>query len=125
MSEFVGIAVISAVCGYLLDRLGFGGTRLYFSFVSVVMMLACVRAAAPLISGIMDFSPSGLAADVGTAALRVLGIGYVGGFFSDFCAQLGAKGASDGLLLFTRIQILSVVMPYFIDLLGSFGELMQ
>ena len=125
MSEFVGIAVISAVCGFLLEQLGFGGTRLYLSFVSVILMLVCIRAAAPIISGIMGFSPSGTAADVGAAALRVLGIGYVGGFFSDFCAQLGAKSASDGLLLFTRIQILAVVMPYFLDLLGSFGELIQ
>ena len=125
MMEIFGIAVVSAVCGYVLDTLGFRGTRLYFAFVGAVMLIAAVEAAAPLLSEVMHFASAGGAAmEIGTAALRILGIGYIGGFFSDFCIQLGAKGASDGLLLFARIQMLAVVMPYFLDILNSAEELL-
>ena len=124
MSEVIGIAVISAVCGYILEQLGFGGTRLYFACVSVIMLIFCIDAIGPLLSSLMSFPRGELVTDVGGAALRVLGIGYVGGFFSDFCIGLGAKGASDGLTLFTKIQILGVVMPYFLDILRLAGGML-
>lgn len=124
MSEVIGVAVISAVCGYLLEQLGFGGTRLYFAFSSVIMLLICIEAAGPLLSSLMSLAEGELATEVGGAALRVLGIGYIGGFFSDFCSGLGAKGASDGLMLFTRIQIIGVVMPYFLDVLRLSGGML-
>ena len=55
MSEVIGIAVISAVCGYILEQLGFGGTRLYFAFVSVIMLIFCIDAIGPLLSSLMSF----------------------------------------------------------------------
>ncbi len=125
MTEFVGIAVILAVCTYVLDTLGFGGTRLYLAFGSVLLLLVTLEGVKPIIEEIIDLYPSELSENIGTAALRVLGIGYIGGFFADFCQQLGAKAASDGLNLFTRVQMLSVVMPYFLDVLRSVGELLK
>ncbi len=123
MTEFVGVAVVCAVCGYILDTLGFRGTRVYLAFVSALLLIVTLGAASPLISELMSFSRGELTADIGASALRVLGIGYIGGFFSEFCTQLGAKGAADGLTLFARVQMLGVVMPHFLDILRSAGEL--
>ena len=123
MTEFVGVALISAASAYVLDTLGFRGTRLYLGFVSLVMLIVTLDGAGELLNSLFGLGASKLALDIGGVALKVLGLGYIGGFFSDFCMQLGAVSVADGLTLFTRVEILSAVMPYFLNVVKLSGEL--
>ena len=125
MIRMVGIAVISSFAAFVLEKLGFGGTRLYLAFASLVMLIAGVEGLGTVIGSLTDIKSPSVATDVVGAALRVLGIGYIGGFFSDFCIELGAKSAADGLMLLTRVEIISVVMPYFTELLSLTEALLR
>ena len=125
MIRMVGIAVVSVLSAYVLDKLGFGGTKLYLAFVCTVIFIGCMDGIRELLGAFGGITPPPLASEISVAALRVVGIGYIGGFFSDFCSELGARGAADGLLLFTRVEMLAVVMPYFLDILSLAGELLQ
>lgn len=125
MIRMVGIAVVSVSSAYILERLGFGGTRLYLAFASILVLIGSAEGIGELLGAFGNITPPPLAAEISGAALRVVGIGYIGGFFSDFCAELGAKGAADGLSLLARVEMLAVVMPYFLDILSLAGELLQ
>ena len=122
MMELISIAFITASAAYILNALGFGGTRVFLVFGSVVMLLFVLRRAGDVISELIPlfYAPVGELAD---AALRVVGIGYIGGFFSDACLELGARGAADAISLFLRVEIVALVMPYFIDILSLAGGL--
>lgn len=124
MTELVAVSVITAVSAYILNALGFGGTRLFLVFSSVVMLIFTLGRVGDVISRLVPlFTPLG--DGILVAALKVLGIGYIGGFFSDFCEELGARGAASGLSLMLRLETLGVVLPYFTDILALAKELLS
>ena len=125
MMQMAGIAVISAASAYVLDALGFGGTKLFIAFASVLILIGSLDGMYGIFEQLSQLSVPSIGKRITADALRVLGIGYVGGFFSDFCIQLGAKGVSDGLLIYTRVQMMAVIMPYLSDVLAVAGELFK
>ena len=122
MTELVGVGLVCAFTAYVLNAMGFGGVRLFLVFSGVVMLSATAERAGEIIARIIPIIPEE-AGTLASSALRVLGIGYVGGFFSDVCFELGARGASDALSLFMRIEIAAVALPYLIDVISLFGEI--
>ena len=123
MKEFLCIAIIIAVSGYILNTLGFMGTRLFFAFGSVVLSLFLVGRAGELLSPLLPLLDAG-GTELAASAMKVVGISYIGGFFSDFCTELSARGAAEGIVLLTRIEIAAVAMPYFTKILSLAGELL-
>ena len=123
MSELIAVGFIIASAAYILNAMGFAGTRAFLAFGSAVMLVFILgrvgEVIAPLLP-IMD-SPVGELAD---SAVRIVGIGYIGGFFSDVCLELGARGASDAISLLIRIEIAAVVVPYLMDILSMARELL-
>ena len=123
MSELIAVGFIIASAAYILNAMGFAGTRAFLAFGSAVMLVFILgrvgEVIAPLLP-IMD-SPVGELAD---SAVRIAGIGYIGGFFSDVCLELGARGASDAISLLLRIEIAAVVVPYLMDILSMARELL-
>lgn len=124
MTEIVAVAVITAVSAYILNALGFGGTRLFLAFSSVIMLIFAVERIGEELSRLLPIFTSS-AEGILVSSLKVLGIGYIGGFFSDFCEELGAHGAASWLSLMLRIETLAVVLPYFTDILALAKELLS
>lgn len=45
--------------------------------------------------------------------LKVIGVGYVFGFCSDVCAELGDAGTASALTLVGRLEVVGIALPYF------------
>lgn len=123
MNEILCIALVTAAVGYILSAMGFGGTRLFLVFSATVIFTLAVGRVGELIGEIASFIPSGVG-ELGSSLIRALGIGYIGGFFSDSCRELGAVGAADALSLFTRAELAMLALPHLLRVISLAGELL-
>lgn len=116
MSTVIGVGIVASVCAYLLEGMGFRGTKIFLVFSSVLILSAVLELVSDkLLSAFIFFSKT--PSDVGKSILKILGVGYVGGISADIARDLGAAGVSDGLNLFMRVEILAMIAPYFIEIL--------
>lgn len=116
-------ALLSAVVGVLLSELGFKGKRV-FSAVAIVALIALIGSGIKsLLSDVMGISSSVGIEETAAVAVKVLGCGYVFGICSELCAELGETGVSRALSLAGRVEILLLVMPYFVKTVSLGMEL--
>lgn len=108
-------AVLAASVGLLLSELGFKGKRSYSAVAAVVLISFLGEGIGELLSGVGGLSDEFGISEVSSAALKVLGCGYVFGMCSDLCSDLGESGLSRALTLAGRVEILMIVFPYFKD----------
>lgn len=58
-----------------------------------------------------------------SAALKLLGVGYVFGICADICRDLGELGIASCALAVGRVEIFLLILPYIDELLGLLREL--
>ncbi len=58
-----------------------------------------------------------------SAALKLLGVGYVFGICADICRDLGEMGIASCALAVGRVEIFLLILPYIDELLGLVAEL--
>ena len=116
-------ALLSAVVGVLLSELGFKGKRV-FSAVAIVALVSLIGTGIKsLISDVMGISSNVGIEESAAVALKVLGCGYVFGICSELCTELGEAGVGRALSLAGRVEILLLVMPYFVKTISLGMEL--
>ena len=116
-------ALLSAVVGVLLSELGFKGKRV-FSAVAIVALVSLIGSGIKsLISDVMGISSNVGIEESAAVALKVLGCGYVFGICSELCTELGEAGVGRALSLAGRVEILLLVMPYFVKTISLGMEL--
>ena len=116
-------ALLSAVVGVLLSELGFKGKRV-FSAVAIVALVSLIGSGIKsLISDVMGISSNVGIEESAAVALKVLGCGYVFGICSELCTELGEAGVGRALSLAGRVEILLLVMPYFVKTISLGLEL--
>ena len=54
--------------------------------------------------------------DIGLTALKIIGLGYLGGITSDICSDMGEMLLSKAVVLVCRIEIVLVASPYFFEI---------
>ena len=116
-------ALLSAVVGVLLSELGFKGKRV-FSAVAIVALVSLIGSGIKsLISDVMGISSNVGIEESAAVALKVLGCGYVFGICSELCTELGEAGVGRAISLAGRVEILLLVMPYFVKTISLGMEL--
>ena len=123
MMEIACVAAVTAIAGYILNAMGFSGVRVFLVFSTSVMTVIALGRVGEVLKMITPVT-EGAAGELIGDAVRVVGIGYVGGFFSDTCRELGALGASDALSLFMRAEIALVALPYLLEIVSLAGEVL-
>ena len=123
--EVVGFALVSAVCAFFLGELGYRGARLV-SVISAVMILVFVlnKISTP-ITELEDMLGGVSLSDIGVTIVKIIGVGYVTGISADVCNDMGAPRIADGLSLLGRVEIFTVVLPYFKEIITVGGELLK
>jgi len=58
-----------------------------------------------------------------SAAIKVLGIGYLFGICADLCRELGEAGIAKACEVVGRVEIIAVVIPYFEEIIKVGVEL--
>ncbi len=114
--KICGGAIIVAVTAFLLREFGTRGAAA-FSILGLVIFLGVladgVKDTAAAVSGLADMAGVGVMAK---EILKLTGVSYIFGISSDICAELGEKSLSLALLAVGRVEILLIVMPYFLEI---------
>ena len=90
--------------------------------------LAVLRVAwEPLLSVVASIKEVGRWASVSeplSAAVKILGIGYLFGMCADVCRELGEGNVAKGVEVVGRVEIIAVVIPYFKEIVSVGTELL-
>ena len=118
--------MIFKICAYsllalaviLLGReLGWRGAPL----IAVSVLLSAVGLVLPTLRSVnsyystlfLELNLSGIA----KTAIKLIGLGYLVGIVSDICKELGEGLIAKGVLLVGRVEIISIVAPYFFEVI--------
>ena len=113
MSDWVKIiayALLTLFLGVLLRELGFKGSKL----VLILGMVSIVAVSVVYIGKILSLFP-GLGDEnkgYAVAMLKMIGVGYAFGVCSDICSDLGETTLSGAVLLFGRVEIITLSLPF-------------
>ncbi len=115
--SFAGAALLLAVSGFLLSAFGWRGAPL-FGVLGVLLFLG--RAVGALFPSLLDlFTSVPVASSFVTAAVKILGISYLGSLTSDICHDLGAFSAERMAIAAARAEIAILTLPFFSQILNA------
>ena len=106
-------ALLVAILAALLSELGFRHKRLFTVLSLVVLISMLADGIGDLLPSLVGFAELGGLSDAAKCAVKAVGLGYVFGFTSDICDELGERGIANAVTVGARIEIFLVIMPYF------------
>ncbi len=121
--KICGGAVIVAVSAFLLREFGWRGAGA-FSILGLVIFIGLLTDGVS--RAVRETSVLASAAGVGSLAkeiLKVMGVSYIFGISADVSSELGEKTLSSVLLAVGRVEIILIVMPYFLEVVRYSTEL--
>ena len=107
------IAVFAAILYALLDNLGVRSKGLFGTLCALMILSALGDSLGGLLSSMLSIAENTGISEAASCALRTVGLGYVFGFTSDFCAELGEGVIAKAVSVVGKIQIFLVAYPYF------------
>ena len=113
--------LLTLFLGFILRELGFKGSKLLLLLGTVSVIGASVIGVGELVSLMPDISEE--ADEYVVTILKIVGVGYVFGICSELCTELGEAGVGRALSLAGRVEILLLVMPYFVKTISLGMEL--
>ncbi len=111
-------AVLLSIMAFALREFGYKGAPLFALLCAVCLLssaAAPLRQLVPLFDGILSEEST---AQTASAALRIVGVGYVCMLASDICRDLGEAGIARAVVLLSRICILIIAYPYLQNLIS-------
>ena len=121
--KIFGLAVLLSITAFMLRSFGWRGAPV---FASVALVILLTEAAGVLESVLFSVRSIGVSAGLSepvTAALKVLGLGYLYGICADVCRDMSEVGIGKAVDAVGRVEIVAVVMPYFEDIIKVGVEL--
>ena len=118
MIKLVGGIVIMLFCLALLSEVGFKGKRAVSLVCVTVLFAALARDIDKLFGEFVGFAEGGGIGAIASSAAKIIGSGYLFGICSDMAAELGENFVSKAVVTFGKIEILLIVLPYFMDILN-------
>ena len=119
-SDFSSVAaafLVVAASSLILKSFGFKGAPV-FAALSVVFIISYTSGRFSAIGELFnDISSYSNASEYVSAAMKVVGIGYLGGISSDVCKEIGEAGVAKGISVAARLEILLISLPFVKDLL--------
>jgi hypothetical protein len=107
------VGLLTAILAYFLGEMGFKNKKL-LSLLAILLLLCGMKdGAGKLVDKILSFSEVAGIGDACRSALKTVGLGYLFGFTSDVCTELGESGVAKAVNVVGKIEIMLVVLPYF------------
>lgn len=112
-----------SVTAVLLREFGWRGVPIF----AVISFVGILSVAEPYLTSVKEVFSSfsddfGISKTV-SAVLKIIGIGYLGGICADVCTELGSATVASGVSLVTRLEIIAICAPFFIDIVKLGTEL--
>ena len=108
--KILACAFITVFLGVVLKELGFKGVKLISLLTTVSLIGASVIYLGELISVLPGLS--GSSKEYAKAILKIVGVGYAFGICSDVCRELGETSLANAVILFGRIEIIMISLPF-------------
>ena len=109
---------------YMLRELGFRGAQPVAAVGIALRALSAVGSIGVLFDtvGLAEIAEG--AEDVTACALKIVGVGYLFGFVSDVCRDLGESGLASSVTVAGRVEILAIALPFLWKILDYSLELL-
>ena len=121
--KICAFAVIASITAVLLREFGWRGVPLF----AVISFIGIISVAEQYLSSVkevfLSFSDDFGISKTVSAVLKIIGVGYLGGICADVCTELGSNAVASGVSLVTRLEIIAICAPFFIDIVRLGTEL--
>ena len=121
--SLIGLLILLTASLLILKCFGFKGAPVVCAIAMVAlssMLFEKLFSALSLFDGLREITKSRYV----DSALRIIGIGYLGGIGADVCRELGEGGAAKCITLASRLELIAVALPYISEIFTSVTELM-
>ena len=116
--NIIGGALLLSVCGVLLRNFGWKGAPV-FSAVALLLLLSELTSGLGEVSSFIGTLFRGSrVGDVASAALKILGAGYLFGICADVCRELGEGGVAKAIEVVGRVEIIIIVLPFLSEIIN-------
>lgn len=112
-----GLALVGALLSFILSAMGYSGARLVSVTASIMLLIASVGIVGEALAEVAWIGDAAGISEIASTALRVTGIGYVGGICYDVCLDMGERGIASAVLTVGRAEILLITAPVVSDIL--------
>lgn len=114
----IGIALLSAICAFLLRGLASRAAPIYASLAAIVVLALCKDGVDGVISSVLGVASSINISEPVSVILKIIGLGYLFGISADICRELGEGGIAKALEVAGRVEIFSLSVPYLVKTLN-------
>ena len=118
----MGFLLLCAAALLILRNLGYRGVPVIAAMIPVVLIGAFAGRAGEGLSSFSELASLPELSEYASAALRVVGIGYLGGVGADVCKELGEVGIARCISLAARAELIIICVPYVIQTVHTLLE---
>lgn len=123
MGEICALAIVAALCFFLLSELKWHGAPL-IALLCFIGILSAARTHLTELGGVAAaLAQRTEILDSVSAILRIIGVGYLAGISSDVCAELGVGRIGSAVSLIGRLEMIAIAAPFFLRILDMGTEL--
>ena len=108
----VGFLILSAIVAVLIKGMGFKGAELFVTLAAAVFFGIAIEAVGMLKESIFASLAVDGVESYTTDAMKLVGVGYLGGIGSDICREMGEGGIAKCIGIATGIEMLALALPY-------------
>ena len=123
--RLVGTALILTASAFLLKNFGWRGAPIFTAVALILFISEAEGELEYIFSSIKKIGNESGIDDALSAAVKVLGIGYLFGICADICRELGEAGIAKAVEVVGRVEIIAVVIPYFQEIIKVGIELVK
>lgn len=121
--EVLGVAVIAAICAFILKSLSFKGALVFSAISALVIISDSLLLMDGLFPSFLPLFSDGEGAEAIRSAVKILAIGYLFGICSDLCREMGEGSIAKALEVAGRVEIMLILLPFITRIIGMGEEL--
>ena len=125
IGRLVAASLLAALMGALLSEYGWRGKRAFSALCALLIICAVIPELSDMLGAVRELVGITGVGEVGAAAVKVVGTGYVFGLTADICTELGEGGVARACGVVCRIEIFLIVLPYFVEIISAATRLLK
>ncbi len=122
--KLCGVALIAAICSYVIKKWTSGGTALFVSLTLILMLCSAIMRLYPSLTVLRELMSDNLSSGYFSLMLKALGISLVVKAVSEICGQMGETALSGAVETVGKGEIFILCIPYIVDTVESLKELL-
>ena len=111
--KILGSVLLLLSSAYILRALGFRGAPVFAAISAVVLITESKDSFGYIFGRVKELAHFANISEPTSAALKILGLGYLFGICADVCRELSEPGIAKAVEIVGRVEIFVVVIPYF------------